>query len=668
MPLRTVSTKAARVLAGALVAGLVVTPALRVRADTATPAPRPQPAASAPALPRQGLAAAVPASTASPGPASTATPAPPTWRTTFDGFASFIDQATNGPGTQPPEGPAFAKGSPLSPMTPYDTFSSAPQTPGVAGVSQLLIDTGYTGRRIITSLRLGLLGVDGSITNAVYWTEPLLAPFNPHVGSTVLPFSIVFPTHAGQDDGAFAGAALSSLSVQAPDGGWRVQAGAFDLAQTIRCVFVQPALPNVPPALTLAPAESLGDGPPTLDGWPQPPPGLPLRGVDLTGTQGKLSAEFSDGLLPSLPGTSARVVQGSLALHAGEDSNLMLQVLHLTTGGALIATTTLFGADPVLVDSPQGRLPVSTLGNQVMTAVGLHAEGGLGGRLRGVADVARTWYDAQHVFAPGTSHPGGFYHAGISSALGRLSVGLDGYKFEPRYSTAILPYGVPENVWSVAWSWPGVWLKSTYQLADNTVVGANRQGYRVHVDRDSGRLTWRADFAEFHQIQPSAIDESHDTGFVEGFFLPQLPRYATLGLQKQVGVWVAWHTPFATLTLDGVDDMMHRDAATVQPQDAVSYEAPQLVFSLSKQIRGSLLAALGVGRYAMRGSWAHGPVTNVDYQQDVIFGGAQCAESPHAVVLVELRHGGFAGLPSIPGGPSPDYHDTLVVVEQRFHY
>ncbi len=657
MPFCTVHTKAARVIATVLVAGFVIVPALRARADTVTPSP--ERAASSPA--RTHVAT-------SPAPASTATLASPSWRTALDGFVSFVDQATHGPGTQPPEAPAFAKGSPLSPMTPYDTFSSAPQTPGVAGVSQFLIDVGYTGRRITTSLDASVLGVDGSITNAAYWTEPLLAPYNPHIGSRLLPFSIVFPTHAGQDDGAVAGVAVSRLSVQANDGAWRVQAGAFDLGQTIRCVFVQPALPNVPPALTLAPAESLGDGPPTLDSWPQPPPGLPLRGLDVTGTQGKLSAEFSDGLLPSLPGTSARAVQGSLALHGGESSNLMLQVLRLTTGGALIATTTLFGADPVLVDTPQGRLPVSTLGNQVMTSAGLHADGSLGGRLSGVADVARSWYEAQHVAAPGTSRPGGFYHAGLSYAAGSLSLGLDGYRFEPRYSTAILPYGVPENVWSVAWSWPGVWLKSTYQLADNTIVGANRQGYRFHVDRDSGRLAWRADVAEFHQIQPSAIDESHDTGFVEGFFLPQLPRYATLGLQKQFGVWVAWRPPFATLTLDGVDDMMHRDAAPVQPQDAVSYEAPQLVMSISKRIQRRIVAALGVGRYAMRGSWAHGPLTNVDYQQDVIFGGAQLAESQHATVLLEVRHGGFAGLPSLPGGPSPDYHDTLVVIEQRFQY
>ncbi|MGC8486454.1 MAG: hypothetical protein ACP5O6_12615, partial [Candidatus Baltobacteraceae bacterium] len=48
----------------------------------------------------------------------------------------FVDQSTAGPGTVPPEAAAFIQGAPLSPMSPYDWFTSAPQTPGVAGVAQ----------------------------------------------------------------------------------------------------------------------------------------------------------------------------------------------------------------------------------------------------------------------------------------------------------------------------------------------------------------------------------------------------------------------------------------------------------------------------------------------------------------------------------------------------
>ena len=69
----------------------------------------------------------------------------------------------------------------------------------------------------------------------------------------------------------------------------------------------------------------------------------------------------------------------------------------------------------------------------------------------------------------------------------------------------------------------------------------------------------------------------------------------------------------------------------------------------------------------MRGSWAFGPLTNVDYQQSFIFAGAQYAESPRAATLLSVRHASFTGLPSEPGGPSPDFSGTVLVVEQHYH-
>ncbi|HXW50469.1 MAG TPA: hypothetical protein VEJ41_00645, partial [Candidatus Acidoferrales bacterium] len=91
------------------------------------------------------------------------------------------------------------------------------------------------------------------------------------------------------------------------------------------------------------------------------------------------------------------------------------------------------------------------------------------------------------------------------------------------------------------------------------------------------------------------------------------------------------------------------------------------VLTVSKSLSRKLLAAAGFARYSMLGSWAHGASTNVDYQQNVAFAGGQWAESAHAVVLLQVRQAAFAGLPSIPNGPSPDFHGTLLVVEQRFH-
>ena len=63
------------------------------------------------------------ASTPSPSPAPT-----PRFELSVAGSNVFIDQATNGPGTTPPEGLEFSHGSPVSPMSPYDWFTGAPET------------------------------------------------------------------------------------------------------------------------------------------------------------------------------------------------------------------------------------------------------------------------------------------------------------------------------------------------------------------------------------------------------------------------------------------------------------------------------------------------------------------------------------------------------------
>ncbi|HXW51707.1 MAG TPA: hypothetical protein VEJ41_06920, partial [Candidatus Acidoferrales bacterium] len=542
------------------------------------------------------------------------------WQTSIAGFTSLVDQSTNGPGTQPPEGPGFANGSPLSPMTPYDTFSSAPMTPGVAGIAQFGILESYTSSKIIASLHASVGGVEGSVTNAAYWTENLMPALNPHLGSQALPYAIRFPTSAGQDDAGVARAAIDGFAIGSASGAWQLRAGYFDLAQTERFVFVQPPLTNQSPETSLAPAESLGNGAPSLDAWPTPPPGLPLDGLDANAHQGSWSAEISDAALPALPGTAARIENASLFWDRGS-SHVSGQCIHLSTGGAATATTALFGAGAALDPSPQGLLPTSTLGGQRSTIVGVHAAFAVVRTLGAAVDFGRAWYDASDVFEPGTSKPGDYLHAGLTQPLGSASASLDLYRFEPRYATAILPYGAPENVWSVAWSWPGIWLKSTYQLADNTAVGANRQGYRLHFTQDGRTLDLHAAFAEFHQIDPSGVDLANQTGFVEGFFLPEQPEFETFGLQKQAATWLAWHPNSWTATFDFVDDAMHRDAAPSQPQDGVSYEAPQTVLTVSKSLSRKLLAAAGFARYSMLGSWAHGASTNVDYQQNVAFAG-----------------------------------------------
>ncbi len=59
-------------------------------------------------------------------PASPAPSPTPRFALTMNGSNVFIDQSTFGPGITPPEGPGFAKGSPLSPTSPYGWFTAAP--------------------------------------------------------------------------------------------------------------------------------------------------------------------------------------------------------------------------------------------------------------------------------------------------------------------------------------------------------------------------------------------------------------------------------------------------------------------------------------------------------------------------------------------------------------
>ncbi len=341
-----------------------------------------------------------------------------------------------------------------------------------------------------------------------------------------------FPTHAGADDGTGFVASVLGGSIATADGNLRLRGGWFDLAQSDGFVFTQPAYTSVVPSLAVAPAETLGNGPPTMDWWTLANPVYPLHGIDLVGKTGLASAELTDATLPSLPGTSARITMGSLVVDHGEGTRYSAQVLHLTTGGALVPTTILYGAG-ALVPSPQGPLPATLIGGQTETMFGLRAAFHTLGSVDAVTEYGHSVYTAQNVALPGTGQPGNYYHAGLTRTFGRASLALDWYRNEPYYATAILPYGIAENVWSVAWSWPGQWLKSNYQLINNAPVNVDREGYRLSYRLGKGPLEVRAIYANFGEIVPISVTNAQQTGFVDGFFLPQADAGATLGRQRQ---------------------------------------------------------------------------------------------------------------------------------------
>jgi hypothetical protein len=609
--------------------------------------------------------APTPSGSASPQPSPTPPPRALGFRAVTDAYLTFVDQTTAGPGQSPPEAPGFIAGLPLAPNTPYDLFSSAPLVPGVAGVTQATSVLAYGLPRYDVALTVGAGYAAGSVTNAAYWTENLLPPLNPHLGSAALPYRIAFPTHAGQDEGSAARVAVLSGLVATADGNLRLRGGWLDLAQTDRFVFAPPALTSVNPAIAYAPAETLSSSLAGSDIWTPYASALPLHGIDVQAKQGVASFEVTDAALPSLPGESARLTMASLVLDHGEGTRLSAQILHAVTSGITFGTTVPFGLDPQFALTPQGVLPTSTLSGQRQTIGGLraafHVSPALG--IDGVAELGRSWYDAAPVARPGTEAPGDYYHLGADRVHGRTTLSLDAYRMEPQYAPMILPYGISENQWSAAFAWPGQWLKSNYQLIDNSVLGVNRQGYRVRYFVDGGPFEIHLEYTDLHQIDPETTVTSTLAGFVDGYYLPQLPDAATFGRQKRYGFWAAWHPAFGDLTLDIVDDTLYRPFIAAHPEDQVSYEVPQAVATYSRHLTPNIVFATGLGRYAMKGAFAE----PIDFAQRLFFAGIE-VRGRTTSTLVSFRRTAFAGITTFPPSPaSPNFTGSALILEQRLH-
>jgi hypothetical protein len=614
-----------------------------------------------------------PSPVTSPSAAPAPTAAPGSVTLTADLHLTYISQNTSGYGRlgipesgigQPPGTPNFIAGtSPAAPLTPYDAFSSAPMTPGNAGESALYLTPTYHGRLVDVAATFGIGYVAGSTTNAAYWGESLIPPLNPHLGSQAIGYAVAFPTAPGQDDGqGFVGSVVSG-SIATKDGHARLRGGWFDLAQNDSFVFTQPAYQSAVPSLAILPAESLGDGPPTADWWSLDAGVYPLHGIDFTGKTGDATLELTDAALPSLPGTGARLSLASLVDDHGEGTRYSIDVAHVTTGGAPFPTTILFAQGTPFVTS-QGALPFGTVGGQRETIFGLRAAFHAFGLADAVFEYGRSLYSADGVMLPGTGQPGNYYHAGLSKTVRRATVSFDAYKNDPYYATAILPYGAPENVWSVGWSWPGQWLKSNYQLIDNYPVNVDRQGYRIKYQLNGGPFELHASYANFGQIVPITITNAEQTGFVDGFFLPQADNAPTLGRQNQYGLWATWHAAFADVTVDWVEDAIRRNADIGHPLDFVSYVTPEYTVYAARRLTANALVTLGLAEYFMDGEFSS-LVENVNFGQREAFAGAELRETARASTLVTLRRSWFAGYATTPGYAPPDFDGTLFLVEQR---
>ena len=537
----------------------------------------------------------------------------------------------------------------------------------MAGIGSIISTANYGLPKFDLSATAGLGYVRGSITNASYWTESLMPTINPHVGSEALGYRIIFPTHAGQDDGTTLRVSALSGSIATADGNLKIRGGWFDLAQSDRFVFAQPALTSVNPSIAYAPAETLSNGLPGTDLWQPYESALPLAGVDVVAKQSIDTLELTNAALPSLPGDSALLTMGSFVMDHGEGTRFSAQVAHISTGGTPFVTTVPFGTNPTFQDTPQGTLPSSTLSGQQQTVAGLrgtfHVD--TGWNVDGIVEIGRSWYEAFPAVRPGTEAPGGYYHVGLIKTQGRVTASLDLYRMEPRYATIILPYGAPENQWSAAFAWPGQWLKSNYQMIDNSVLGVNRQGFRFRYYVDKGPLEVHLEYTYLRQIDYETVSTSTQAGFVDGYYLPQQNGFGTLGTQKRYAGWIAWHPSFGDLTLDLVEDELYRPFYASHPGDTVSYTVPQAVLTYSRHISPLVVVAAGMGSFGMNGAFSE----PLDFFQRLYFAGIEMQQTPQASLLVSFRRTTFAGISTYPPSPlSPDFTGSALIVEQRFSF
>ncbi len=613
--------------------------------------PSPEPSAPAPSP------VATPFVTPSPAPAAPVARDRVTWNNAF--YSNFASSSVGGPGALPPEARGFINGSPLAPGTPYDFFSSAVTTNGNGAAVQMRGSAEFASSHgWQAEMDYGFGALQGGANTIGYWTEPLFPALDPHFSGSRLALPVAFPLHAGQDETAGIAAAITGLHLTSTRGGWTLNAGYIQPAQTLRFVFAPP--PNAVAALSVMPAtaETLTAGAPSLTDWTQLDPAIPMRGVEFVKSFGSSATlALDDATLPSLPGTQTRLTSGSLEIDRGAGNQFGLEFLHVGLAGIPTLAGVLYGANPALNAGPQGNLPTSTLSSQRQTLVGVR-QALHGGRDYGVIEIGRSWYDATPVAIP-NSDSGGYYHLAYAHDFAAGMAEIDAYRFEPRYAQMVLPYGTPENIWSVAWSWPGVWLKSTYQLVDNTQIGINRQGLRLKWNGTSGVVQYGVSFSQFHQVQPETVANAVVEGFVDGFFLPEF-REATIGEQAQAAGYLTVHLPFGDLTADTVDDAFHRPA--VAARDAVSYDIPQYVLSASKTTKSTVLA-IGIGRYGMLGSWASS-TQNVNIAQRQLFAGVQTKLPWNHELLVAYRRiltDGLSGAPPIPANAS----GNLLIVEDR---
>ncbi len=613
------------------------------------------------------IVALVTVALADPSPAPSPSPTP-TPHFELHGIAAsvFIDQATNGPGQIPPEGAAFIGGFPAAPMTPFDWFVTTPSLPGAAGQIQYAITPTWHWSKFSGSLTLLLSGIQGDSNNGLYWGEPLVGNFDPHEGRNIINYGVAYPTGPGTANTSSALLELPySASLNTSDGRLKITGGFVQTSHYDPFVFSQPFTPSWTPTMNLQTYETVGPGLTDLDSWHHFATALPIKGVDATGTVGAATIEATFGVLPGPLTTAAHMSAANVVFDKGDAGRYSLNLVHVQTSGDPIVIPSFYGSSPTINGGPQGKLALSTLGNQRQTLLGgrafFHPRKGYDATI----ELGRSWYDADMVAQPGTAAPGNYQHYALTRHFNATDdAGIEFYRMDPRYATMFLPDGIFENVFGFAWVYPGPWLKGAYQLVNDSFGGSNRRGFRGHADFKRGPFSLSAAMYEYRQISPSTWDNLTQTGFVEVDYLVLGPGPVSYGHTRGVSAYFSYQHARDTLSVDFANDAQHRDAPS-GPLDGVDTRYPQMVVAEQHRFSPHFIANLAYERYHASGVWAATPLGDT-FAAGILGGEFDFGRAGQ--LFVQVRRYGVWGTPSLPGGPPPTLTGTQLVVDHHFTF
>lgn len=107
------------------------------------------------------------------------------------------------------------------------------------------------------------------------------------------------------------------------------------------------------------------------------------------------------------------------------------------------------------------------------------------------------------------------------------------------------------------------------------------------------------------------------------------------------------------------------DAQQWHAEDVVAYEVPQAVVTFARHLSPSMVGAVGLGRYGLKGAFAE----PIDYAERLFFAGVQVRQSAKASLLATFRRTAFSGITTFPASPrAPTFTGSALIVEQRYAF